>query len=47
MNDLIFALMREYGMQYGQARDTLVSACLGDSRALNAVLPLACIGEID
>jgi len=47
MNDVLFALMREYGFTYGQARDVLVGACLGDIEALRAVCEITCLGTID
>lgn len=45
--DTIYALMRHYGMNYGQARDALIAACMGDASALPAVVDITPMGVID
>lgn len=47
MDPILFALMRAFGFNYGEARDVLVGAYLGDVEALRAVCDVTPLGTID
>jgi len=47
MNDIIFALMDAYSLNYGEARDMMIGACMGDPGALAAVVDVTPLGTID